>query len=454
MVLLNKTLRYYYWVLVEFIKKNIKLILITFLLSFIMVIGLVSIYPVLESQFIIKKQIVGLVGKYNLNNTPNQVTNKISNGLVFVKSDGSVIPALASSWEIKNNGKEFLIHLKQNLIWNNGKKFTASDINYQFKDIKIIINDDYTVTFLLKNPLPIFINYLNKPIIKNPLIGVGGLYRTGKILYKNGSLKEIYLIPNKKGISTIIYEFYDNDDQLVSAYKKGEISEFSSSKKTLIETFYSWKNTQIDTTFDYTRLFTLFFNFNNSLLKERDIRSAIKMGVDMTKFKEFGQAANGPVPPTSWAYNSFTKPMVFDLDTAKKIILNSISSTQSGQLNLVTYYEYNDFADILISQLQNLGLKINLNYLTQSLGENFDLLLAYWKIPEDPDQYYFWHSAQTDTNIGHYLNLKIDKLLEDGRNTYVINERSRIYQEFQKVIIDDPPALFLFYPYLYTVKRK
>ncbi|PIV09998.1 hypothetical protein COS31_03730 [Candidatus Roizmanbacteria bacterium CG02_land_8_20_14_3_00_36_15] len=454
MTLPNKTFRYYYWLTTEFIKKNLKLILLTFFLTFVAVICLVSLYPFLESTFIVKKQIIGISGKYDFKNIPDEISNKISNGLIYIKNDGSVIPALASSWEIKNDGKEFLIHLKQNLIWNNGKKFTAKDINYQFNDVTVKIIDDYSLSFFLKNALPIFITYLNKPVIGRPLIGVGGLYRTGKVSFKNVAFKELYLLPNKTGLPVIIYKFYNNDEELVSAYKIGEINQFSLSKKTIINPFYSWKNSQVTTTVDYTRLLTLFFNFKNQLLKDKDIRSAIRMAINMNELKDFGQPANGPIPPISWAYNSNIKPAVYDLDTAKKIITNTIPATQSAQLALSSYYEYSDLSDLLANQLKSIGLNIGVSYLTQGLGENFDLLLAYWKIPEDPDQYYFWHSAQKETNIGNYVNLKIDRLLELGRNTYLIKERAKVYQEYQKTITEDPPALFLFYPYVYTVTRK
>ena len=451
----RKKFRYYYWLAIEFIKKNLKLIAMTFLLSFIFIVGFVSLSPYLESFFFTKKQIIGLVGTYsNPSSLPTEITGKVSNGLIFVKPDGIVVPALASTWETQENGKKFLIHLKPNLIWNDGKKFTAYDVDYRFKDVKLKVLDENTLTFELKSSLPIFITYLNKPLIRYPLNGVGGLYRTGKISMKNGVINEVYLLPNKKGIPNIIYKFYGSDDELIVAYKKGEITEFSTSKKALVDQFYQWKNTKIVSSVDYTRLLTLYFNFKNPLLAERDIRSAIRMGINNAKFKDFGQIALTSIPPTSWAYNTQTKPAVYEPETAREIILNNLSASQSANINFYTYYEYSDLADLISDDMKEIGLNPAINYLTQNLPENFDVLLAYWKIPDDPDQYYFWHSSQKSTNISNYTNLKIDKLLEDGRAKFLIKERIQIYKDFQKALNDDPQALFLFYPYLYTVKRK
>ncbi len=81
-------------------------------------------------------------------------------------------------------------------------------------------------------------------------------------------------------------------------------------------------------------------------------------------------------------------------------------------------------------------------------------LIAYWKVPSDPDQYYFWHSTQKQGNIGNYQNMKIDKILEDGRDTISIEMRKKIYDNYQKIIMDDPPGIFLYYPYIYIITRK
>ena len=167
--------------------------------------------------------------------------------------------------------------------------------------------------------------------------------------------------------------------------------------------------------------------------------------------------ARCPIPPLSWAYNPLLKTDVYDIETAAKIIKKEIEATESAQLNLLTSYDYYDAADSIASEIKKTGLKVDINMISYDRPDNFDLLLVFWKVPQDPDQYYFWHSKQIGLNkgnISNYNNVKIDLLLEQGRSTIDINEREKIYQEFQKIIQDDPPALFLYYPYVYTIKRK
>ncbi|MFA6081001.1 MAG: ABC transporter substrate-binding protein [Patescibacteria group bacterium] len=449
----KKAFRYYYWLLLEFIKKYSRLILMSFFIGFISLIGFLSVSPYLKLIFN-KQEVIGLVGRYDFTNLPDEIMTKVSNGLVTISEKGEIIPVLANSWEVKDGGKQYRFYLKNNLLWNDDKKFTTDDINYQFSDVKIKSVDKNVIDFYLDKPLGIFPTFLNKPLIRPPLIGIAGFYKLGKYRISSGYLIELTLIPNTKDLFTIKYKFYENESDLVTAYKKGEINKMTLTKKSVADTFINWKNSQIVKSVDYTRLLTLFFNNQEKLFENKDIKDAFSMIIDYQKISDFGEVARGPIPPISWAYNSNLKTSTYDIDIATKIIKNAITATESAQLNLLTSYDYYDVADSIAGEIKKTGLKVDINMISYDRPDKFDLLLVFWKVPQDPDQYYFWHSTQKEGNISNYKNVKIDKLLEDGRSTINIEERNNFYQEFQKIIQADPPALFLYYPYVYTIKRK
>lgn len=450
----KKTFRYYYWLIKEFLSKHLKLILLSFFISFLFIIGIISLSPYLTNILSTKKRVIGLAGSYDFNTIPDEITDEISNGLVYINKQGEIIPALASTWEVRGSGKEYRFHLKNNLIWDDGKKFSASDINYQFRDIRIKVVDSRTVDFFLTKPLSIFPTYLRKPLIRYPLIGIAGLYHVDRIKTKFGSITEISLEPNKKDLSSLIYKMYNNEAQLVAAYKKGDVTEFNVSKKSVADSFLSWSNTHIQQTIDYSQLMTLFFNSSNQYLREKEIRNALISAIDSSQFFNLGEIATGPIQPASWAYNPDLKKNVFDPDVSERIIKKDIEASQSAQFNFVTYYDYYEIADKIVNGFKKIGVSVTLNIASPERQNNLDFLLALWKVPPDPDQYYFWHSTQTQGNIGGYKNVRIDKLLEDGRSTISIDDRRKIYFDFQKVMLDDPPAAFLYYPYVYTIKRK
>jgi peptide/nickel transport system substrate-binding protein len=88
----------------------------------------------------------------------------------------------------------------------------------------------------------------------------------------------------------------------------------------------------------------------------------------------------------------------------------------------------------------------------------FSALLYSLMIGSDPDSYAFWHSSQisqSGLNLASYSNEKVDKLLEDARLTNDLNVRIQKYGEFQKIISDDLPVIFLYSPlYIYPQNKR
>lgn len=450
----QKALRYYTWLIRDFAVKHLKLIIVSFIFSILCIVTFLSLAPYVSDFFLNKTQVVGLVGKYDFNMIPEEIASKISNGLTAITDKGEIIPVLASTWEQSDEGKTYRFHLRKNLYWTDGTPFTAQSIPYAFKDVEKKAKSDSLLEFRLSKPLSIFPTYLTQPIIKYPLSGIGGLYRPGRFRMKYGYFTEIHLVPNKKGIPSIRYKFYDDEAKMIDAYKLGEITLMTVSKKSVADLFSSWNNTKIQKRIDYTRLLTLFFNLKNKELAERDIRQAIAMTIDKNALKDFGQIADSSIAPISWAYNPNLKQIPYNPEVAEKIIKKSIDATQSAQLNFTTYYDYIDIANQINSSFQKAGLKTNMSFASASQTADFDMLLAFFKIPYDPDQYFFWYSTQKQGNITGYNNKKVDQLLEYGRDTLSLDERKKIYFDFQKVINDEVPAVFLYYPYVYVISRK
>lgn len=455
MILKSKFLRYYYWLTIEFIKKHMRMILLSFFLSFFLITSLVSFSPYLNRFFFTRKDVIGIVGNYDINHVPDVILEKISHGLVYINDKGEIIPALTSSWEMINGGQEFHFHIKNNLFWDDGKEFTAKDLVYNFKDVEVKIVDKHTIYFTLSKKLPIFPTYLTKPVIRYPLHGAVGLYKVDNIKISQGLIKEIYLSPNKNDLPLIIYKFYGNENKLINAYKIGEVNKMTLYRKSLVTPFIEWKNTKVTKTIDYSRVMTLFFNFQNRFLSEKGVRQAIDLAMPHEKLAEFGELANSPIAPTSWAYNPDLKQTVEDMDTATKNLKKFTGeASTSAKLDFETFYDYLNTANIVDNSLKDAGLQTTVSLSNLEQPEKFDLLLAFWQVPKDPDQYFFWHSTQTQSNILGYKNVKVDKLLEDGRSTLSVTSRKGFYLQFQKTIADDLPALFLYYPYAYTIERK
>ena len=96
----------------------------SFFIGFITLIGFLSVSPYLKLLFN-KQETIGLIGSYSFTNLPDEVMTKVSNGLVTINEKGEIIPVLANSWEVKDGGKQYRFYLKNNLLWNDDKKFSS-----------------------------------------------------------------------------------------------------------------------------------------------------------------------------------------------------------------------------------------------------------------------------------------------------------------------------------------
>ncbi len=89
---------------------------------------------------------------------------------------------------------------------------------------------------------------------------------------------------------------------------------------------------------------------------------------------------------------------------------------------------------------------------------NFEALLFGEVLNSLPDPFPFWHSSQKQSpglNLVSYENKKTDKLLEEARATLDNSLRREKLEEFQNLLIEDAPCLFLLRPDLvYFASKK
>jgi ABC-type transport system substrate-binding protein len=464
----KKKLRYYYWFFLEFAKKNARAVVLSFVCALLLGIVSVILAPYFGLVFTSNKRTIGYAQQYTLSNLPDEIRSLISKPLVITRADGSVSPYLAEKIIPGENGL-YTIELNKNLLWSDGKAVTSADIKKAIEDefkkrntnVLIEVQNSTTLTITLateaknEKPLAILPTYLTFPIIKNKYIGIAGDYTISHISYNNGYISTLILNPTSSENPYLIYKFYQNDTLVIQAYKHGDITEFEAIKSETVEEFKDWSNTEIKEKVDYSKLLTLFYNINNKYLKEeqQEIKRALSLAIPQVNFKESGELAKSPIAPNSWAFNNELKPKVQDLDRAKKIL--EPYATAGASLAFYTYNTYIKEADVIASAIKETGFNVNVEYIGYELPKDYDLLLASFTIPKDPDQYLLWHSTQTsNANITGYNNPRIDLLLEEARSTADTEERKAFYLKFQDIFMSNPPAYFLYYPYVYTIKRK
>jgi peptide/nickel transport system substrate-binding protein len=384
-------------------------------------------------------QRIGVVGRYVADDLPTEILLKIGGGLTKINEMGDVSPNLATSWETPDKGKTWVFHLGSDALWQDESSVKSADINYQFSDLEAEKPDEKTIVFKLKDPYSAFPSVVSRPIFKKGLLGTGE-WKVKKISLSGGFTQRLTL--ENKNKAKLVYKFYPTEERAKLAFKLGEIDELNAiiNPKPL----NSWGRAKIEEGVDKGEFVAVFFNTQDSALSDKVTRQALAYAIDKTALG--GSRALGPISENSWAYNPQVKPYNYDLNKAKKDV------TDGYEITLTTLPHLLATAEKIAKNWEEAGVKVNVQILP-TVPENYQALLAIFDIPEDPDQYSMWHTTQTSTNITKYSSPRIDKLLEDGRTEINLEERKKIYLDFQRFLVEDSPAIFLYYPTSFTIKR-
>ncbi len=391
-------------------------------------------------------KIIGVEGLYSFNSLPEEIVSKISYGLAINSEDDKpILSPIVKSYKMENNNLDYIFTLNDGFSWQNGKKLTAYDINYQIEGATISPMSENTVKVSVKNPFSPLMSALSKPLFKKNFIGIGD-YKIQSITYKEGNVNTIKLKPNISSNPTLLYRFYSNDKDLTDAYKLGTVDEIQI--YSLPSDLEKWNKTKIIQEIETNKKYSAIF-FNTQKISNKQTRQALAYATPKSDDKN--ERCIGPISPTSWAYNPTIKTYDFSPDHAKELF----SKNKIDSINLaVTDRNLLPLAEQIKNAWQtNLGLNTTITMENQIDLNNFEAVLSYGSIPHDPDQYLFWHSTQTETNVTKINNSRIDKLLEQGRASFDPLERKQIYQDFQKYLLEESPAIFLSYPTKFTITR-
>ena len=444
---MRKHLLYLFLYTETFIKRHFSRIAISILIGFFLTLFIFQVYPILSAVFVRKHEKIGIIGNFTWNNMSPYVLNKISFGLTSLSSEGFASPAAALNWDIVNE-LVYTFRLKPNLFWHDGKQFQAGDINYKIKGSTISVVDNYTLKIELKDPFAPLATFLSQPLLRDNYKGLGP-YKVVRVIYdEDNQISELTLLPFDKKLATLSYKFYNNINDALLGFKLGEVDSLENIDNA--DNFDNWKSIDLEEKTDYSKIVSLFYNFKDGRFKEKEVRQALAYAIP--SFDQYDKAVS-PISPFSWAYSQKLRLYKYDPLTAQKILSKSELASKSSELILTTPPSLIKSAQTIVDNWNKIGLTARVK-VDATVPQDYQLLLRSLPIPPDPDQYSYWQSTQESTNISNYSSQKIDKLLEDGRKKSDMTERKKIYADFQFYLVDDAPAIFLYYPKLFTVKRK
>lgn len=387
----------------------------------------------------------GIVGTYQSHDLPETVTKLLSSGLTDFDKQGRVIPKLADSWEVSKEANEFKFKLKKGVQWVDGTLLKSSDLEFTIPDVEISFPDDATILFKLKDSFVPFPSLLTKPIFKkgSALIGTGP-YKLKKIDTSRIFITKLSLVPLKTDLPNLSIRFYPNEKTSLTAFQLGEIQALLGIND--IQEFKNVTKVGLIRKTSFSKIVTILYNTKDSILSSRSLRQALSFSAPKMEGEE---VAKVPFPPNSWVYSEDSiKDYLSNKDQANLALTRAKSNSGDilkKEIILTATPQLEDVGQKTIKVWQELGLNAKLR-VEPGIPQNFQALLITQVIPEDPDQYHLWHSTQTQTNLSKYSSPRVDKDLEDGRKAATEEERKIKYLDFQKALLEDAPAVFLYFP--------
>ena len=107
--------RLWYWIARDLSQKYTKALLLGLVAGLGLAIGVWRVFPVVTREWFNRVERIGMVGEFTPSTLPLSIQKHISLGLTDIAPDGSVVPALAESWEATDSGKTFVFRLRQDL---------------------------------------------------------------------------------------------------------------------------------------------------------------------------------------------------------------------------------------------------------------------------------------------------------------------------------------------------
>jgi len=292
---------------------------------------------------------------------------------------------------------------------------------------------------------------------------------------------------HKPFLDRIIFNFYQNQEEIIEAYNHKEIQGFTLLEYDKIEEMKQRKDTTIYA-INTPQYFSILLNQGKSIaLADKKVRQALQLGTNRDElikevFHGYGIKIFSPLikPFIPEEFNYDQTKTTYSPEEAEKLLdeagwkkdKNSQIRKKDGQeltIKLVTTESKSllKTADLIKKQWEKLGIKMEIITSENGLSikqdylkpRNFEALLFGLQYSgNDPNLFFFWHSSgkkDPGMNFTLYDNEKVDKLLEESKSAANSKEKNKKYIEVSKELVEDAPAIFIYSPqYIYTISKK
>ena len=426
------------------------------------------------------------------------VESLLYNSLVTLGPKQQVEPDLASSWTTSANGLVYTFHLRSNVTFHQGGTMTAADVVYSFhrimspklaspwasffkpvKSVKAVNNTTVQVT--LNQPdaafLPVISSFL---VIMNPTFVQqhnNNLQRvedgTGPYILQKWIPNESitltrnphYFVKGEPYFQKIVFQIIPSTTARIAALQSGHIQFAEFLNPSHFAQLESMAATHKIVAQKYLSSEYHMFGFNTKWgpFTHAKVRLALSYAINRAAILASAGFNQGTVtgiltPALSrWVIPTSDYPSYKTNITKAKTLLRQAGYPHGFSFNIMAPPSFpidESSAVIIANQLKAIGVTAHVvptewgtyvnNWVKRSFesftGENGD-----WTDP-DLAMYAALHTGGS-TNAFQFSNPQVDQLLQEGQATQSFGKRHQIYDQLQKLVVQQAPMIYTFAGY-------
>jgi len=414
---------------------------------------------------------------------PRVVYHNVFEGLVRFDRDGNIVPALATSWTVSDDGLDWTFTIRKGVKFHDGSDLTMEDIVAKFQrardpdsshthheyyaSIDNITTEDNTVTFHLTEPSSSLLYNLARPdsVIypaakadtqRSQPIGTGPFKF---VSYLEGSEVRLerfddYYLDGVPYLDSVVYRIISDPNTRFAALRAGGIDLIGTSLPP--EQFLQAQSDPglKGTEGTGTTEITLALNNARPPLNNKLVREAITYAIDKEAIVNGAMFGLGTVigthmSPAEPYYVDLTNTYPYNPEKARELLAEA-GYPDGFTIKFELPEPYNierRSGQVIAQQLAEVGINVDLSVVEWGtwiqrifLGGDYDMTIIGHSEPRDiniygnPD-YYF-----------HYDNPQVRDLLQQAEVATTIEDQTADYQEIAKIIADDAVNVWVFSP--------
>jgi peptide/nickel transport system substrate-binding protein len=423
--------------------------------------------------------------------------------LLWVNDEGDIEPALAESWEISDDGLEYIFHLREGVTFHNGEPFNADSVVFtwnRYINPELAWNerwrmadnvekvDDMTVKITTEEPKPLLlrtiathwsivppgyfeevgeVEYGNAPVGTGPFMFVEQVtgdhitYKANPNYWKEGYPK----------IETLIIRPIPESATRVAAIQTGEVDIVGRLSAEEAQSLLGAQGVQV-IRYPVTRVYYIAFNNMTSGVGQPTedplVRQAMNYAVDVQAiidalFNGYFKQSTGFVATGELGYGA-VEPFGYDPDKARELLAeagypNGFSMGFACPAGAYAHFE--EVCEAVQAYLAEVGIDTDLEIMES--GHYWDLEAAKELPPLFGDS---WSEVAgealnrmtgallgPDASYSSWEDETIISMLHEISTTVDIDERKALYEEIQRYMVENPPFIYLYEPVAFEAIR-